>query len=211
MSDHKYVPVIGLVGGIGSGKSSLARWLSHRRNVVIIDGDQVGHEVLNIPQVKDQIRHRFQNSVFDKQGAVNRAALGREVFGKSPQQRQARADLEKIVHPKIRDDFQEHIRQAKASKDVEAVILDAAVLLEAGWDDLCDLVVFVDAPDQYRRVRVSQDRGWNEEELHSRESSQFKLEEKRRAATHLVDNSRTLEKAGADFEHIVAQLVNDPP
>ena len=81
MSPRRFVPVIGLVGGVGSGKSALAHLLSAKRNIVIIDGDEIGHLVLNDRCVKDQIRLRFGATVFDTQGEVNRTALGHEVFG----------------------------------------------------------------------------------------------------------------------------------
>lgn len=208
MLDCRTVPVIGLVGGIGSGKSSLACWLAARRNVLVADGDEAGHRALEESSVKQQIRQRFGDTVFDEKGEVSRAALGRLVFGSTVEARRARSDLEGIVHPRIRETFRGLIREARASGDVEAVILDAAVLLEAKWDELCDAVVFVDAPYSQRLQRVAENRGWDERELALRESSQLPLDVKRTAADATIKNSDTVDRAGAHLEHIFERIIN---
>jgi dephospho-CoA kinase len=211
VSDPQFVPVIGIVGGVGSGKSALARRLAASGDgpggkFVVIDGDEVGHHVLREPQVKEEIRNRFGDSVFDERGEVIRSALGRRVFGPAAAHREARTELEKIVHPRIGTAFAEQIAAARASGDVTAVLLDAAVLLEAGWKDQCDAVVFVDAPDRHRLERVAAGRGWNEEELRKRESSQLPLEAKRHAADYVVENSGSLDEAAARLERVVSQI-----
>ena len=209
MLGHKFVPVVALIGGVGSGKSSVARWVSGKRDVVILDGDQVGHQVLKLPSVQEQIHQRFRDSVFDEQGRVNRAALAREVFGSSDRHRKARTELHAIVHPRIRETLQKQIEEAKASRGVDAVILDAAVLLEANWQDLCDRIVFLDAPYQLRLERVAESRGWDEEKLQARESSQLSLEAKRRAADYVIENSGPVSRAGTKLEQILSQVANE--
>lgn len=203
MSDRKIVPVIGLVGGIGSGKSSVAAWLAARRNVAVLDGDEAGHRVLARPDVKQQLRKQFGDSIFDEQGAVNRGALAKMVFGPTPEQRQARTRLERIVHPAIRELLSERINEFRNSHHVEAVLLDAAVLFEAGWNDLCDAVVFIDAPDSDRLKRVVQSRGWTEKALGDREASQLSLDVKRSKSTETVENRGDVSNAGGRLEQIL--------
>lgn len=82
-----------------------------------------------------------------------------------------------------------------APPDTEVVMLDAAVMLEAGWNDLCQAIVFIDVPFADRLARVQQQRGWTEDELRRRESSQLSLEEKRHRATVVIDNSQSLDAA----------------
>jgi dephospho-CoA kinase len=206
VTDHAPVPVLGLIGGVGSGKSAVARWLQGRRNVVLLDGDGIGHRVLNETAVQEKIRQRFGNAVFQEDGTVARSVLGRLVFGTSPEARRAREDLERIVHPRIREEFERHIAQARATPGVEAVILDAAVLLEAGWNELCDTIVFVDVPDEERLRRVAENRGWSREEFTRRESSQFPLTVKRRAAHAVIDNSGRVSDAGKQLERILQEV-----
>ena len=207
VSERHFVPVIGLIGGIGSGKSALARWLSARRQVMVIDADKIGHEALKTPQVKKQLKHRFGDSVFDSSGTeIDRAALGQLVFGSDEPQTSARTDLQSIVHPKIRETIEKQIREGKSSSKLEAVLLDAAVMLEVGWNDLCDVVVFVDTAFPERLKRVLETRGWNQQRLETTEASQISLESKRNASDAMVDNSGSLQQAGAQLEHILNQL-----
>ena len=209
MSVHTFVPVIGIIGGVGSGKSSIAQWLSDKHRIITVDGDQAGHEVLTFPSVKSQIKSRFSQSVFDDQGRVIRRALAGEIFGTNPHQHQARIDLERIVHSKIRGILETKVIEVKeSSTTAEAVILDAAVLFEARWHDLCDAVVFVDTPYQQRLERIAESRGWSEDELAIRESSQMSLKEKRDRADFVVDNSGTLPNSGFQFEQILLQIKN---
>lgn len=91
----------------------------------------------------------------------------------------------------------------------EAVLLDAAVLFEAGWDELCDAVVFVEVPEAIRLERVSRTRGWNAEELEKREASQLSLAEKKKRADSIVDNSGSITEAGTRLEGFVRQLQQD--
>jgi dephospho-CoA kinase len=202
-------PVIGLVGGVGSGKSALARSLDARDDVVVINGDKVGHQVLTIPSVIQDIRHKFGESVLTPQGDIDRTVLGRLVFGADSVRKEARESLQAIVHPKIRDRFRELIDLARASTTTRIVILDAAVLLESGWQSLCDFVVFIDVPVEQRLSRI-ETRGWNSKELNSREASQWPIEKKRDTANFIVDNSGDLADAGQALEQIIDNLPLDP-
>lgn len=212
------VPVIGLVGGVGSGKSSVARAAADVRSsshslpslvsrsvLVIVSGDVAGHEVLRQADVCRQIRDRFGDSVFDDRGEVNRSALGRLVFGSANQQ--ALRSLEAIVHPMIRRQLEQEIEDARNRPEVKAILLDAAILLESGWRDVCDAVVFVDTPEQERLKRVSEGRGWSAEQFHRREASQWPLERKRAAADGVVRNDGDLEVAGRELLQWIDRLV----
>jgi len=201
-----FVPVIGLVGGVGCGKSALADWLGARQGFIVIDGDIAGHQTLRDQSIREQIRNRFGDSVFNSAGDIHRSALGAVVFGPSAEKRTARADLERLVHPEIRKRLVEQIARARASRGVAAIILDAAVLFEAGWDDLCDAVVFIDVPESVRLQWVQETRGWEQADLRLRESSQQSLELKRNQADYIVSNTGTLADAGSQIEQIVVDL-----
>jgi dephospho-CoA kinase len=204
-----FLPVIGFIGGVGSGKSAVARWIGDHKNVVIIDGDSIGHKVLKASETKEDIRSRFSDSVFNEQGDVDRIVMGRLVFGSSAEHRQARTDLEQIVHPKIRKEIFNRIQGARSSGNYEAIILDAAVLLEAGWNDMCDVVVFVETSEESRLKRVAHSRGWNANKLKTRESSQLSLDEKRKAADEIIDNTGTLQESGAQLEIIIERTIHE--
>lgn len=187
MRSHNSIPVIGVIGGIGSGKSFFAQTLAKRKNLVIVNADAVGHRVLERPEVRERIRERFGDSVVEA-GNINRRALGRMVFGDSPEHMRAKTDLEAIVHPPLAAELHRQILEAQATGQAEAIILDAAILLEAGWRKFCDAVVMIDVPPELRWQRVQTTRGWSHSEFEAREASQLSIAEKRAAADYIVKN-----------------------
>jgi dephospho-CoA kinase len=178
---------------------------SRHSDVLLINGDEVGHEVLKIPSVIDAVRDRFGAEVLGPSGAVERRALGQIVFGPQNEQQRARHDLERIVHPRIRETFEKRIAEAVAAGR-RAVLLDAAVLFEAGWNDLCHAVVFVEVPRPVRLARLQSGRGWKEADVEQREKSQLPVEQKRARADCVVDNTGPLETAGKQLDAILTRV-----
>jgi dephospho-CoA kinase len=199
------VIIIGVIGGIGSGKSAVCRWIADRDpSIRVIDADRDGHRVLEIPAVKDALREAFGNDIFGPEG-VTRSAVAARVFGDSPDQQAARRRLQAIVHPAIANLREEQLA-GLSSSGVRAVLIDAALLLEANWQDRCDAIVFVDVPRNQRLERV-RERGWTDEELARREASQWPLNIKKAAANFVVDNSRTLDNAGTQLYEYIQRLI----
>ena len=210
MSVRPLIPVISLVGGVGSGKSAVSKELSRRRRLLVIDGDQIGHAVLCEPAVIQQVEAVFGPDVLDSTGAVSRTAVAERVFGDSPGQNKARKSLENIVHPRIRSHIQEIIRATRQSDEFELVILDAALLFEAGWDSVCDLVVFVAVPEEIRLQRVIKNRNWTEAEFRKREASQLGLEEKLARSDCSIQNDSDLAGAVDQLERHLDCFLNNP-
>ncbi|MBL8850756.1 MAG: dephospho-CoA kinase [Planctomycetaceae bacterium] len=194
---ERHTPVVGFIGGVGSGKSSLTKWISEKLNAAVISADEAGHRALEQPEVKERIREHFGPGVFDDADTIVRSRLATRVFGSDEPQQAARRQLEQIVHPEIRRDLERQIAVAGQSSDL--ILLDAAVMLESGWRDACDAVVYVDVPLEVRRERVQRTRRWSAEVLASREASQWPLDVKRAAADVSIDNSDSLERAGQQF------------
>jgi dephospho-CoA kinase len=188
MSPQHKIPVIGVIGGIGSGKSFFAQTLAKRKNVVIVDADVVGHCLLLRPEIRQQIQERFGDEVVAADGSIQRRSLAKKVFGDSPEQVRSKADLEAIVHPPLAAELHRKIADAQAAGSADAIILDAAILLEAGWRGFCDALVMVEVSPEIRLQRVQATRGWSEAEFHAREASQLSLEQKRSAADYVVVN-----------------------
>lgn len=200
------VPVLGLVGGVGSGKSFVAASLAARRKVAVIAADPIGHEVLKRPGVKAQVRQHFGDGVFARDGEIDRPRLGALVFGDDPETQSRRQRLEAITHPEITQEVRRQIDEYQSRPDLEAIVIDAALLLEAGWASICDHVVFVESRLTDRQQRVSRNRGWTEAELARREASQWPLERKRHACDAVVHNTgpdqavTELERLLTDFQ-----------
>jgi len=193
--------VLGLVGGVASGKSLVAEQLQ-QLGAGVLDADRAGHEVLEEPAVKQALAARWGQGVFDADGRVNRRALAEIVFAPTPQASQELAALEKITHPRIKIVLQSRMKQM-AAQGTTVVVLDAPVMFKAGWDALCDQIVFVDVPEAVRRQRAAT-RGWSGEEFARREAAQELLSWKRSRADVVIDNSGTV----ADTRQQVAQLWN---
>lgn len=205
---HGPIPVVGLVGGIGAGKSAVAEALA-RRGAFILDADRVGHALLDQRPARDRIVRRFgpeilapapepaeneqavgpQEGVRPTRPAIDRRALGEIVFGDPS----ARRDLEAILHPRMRTTFERAIDRTIRRGGHRAIVLDAAVLFEAHWEDLCDLVLFIDAPTAQRRARVQASRGWSAVEHEAREFAQLPLEVKQKQADVVIVNNSTPE------------------
>ena len=182
-------PIIGLIGAIGAGKSAVAAALA-KRGGVVVDADKLGHEVLELPDVKQQLADRWGSEVLKDDGTVNRRAIGSIVF----QDLTERHALEAIVFPAIRKRAEEAITKLQADDRIRFVVLDAAVMLEAGWHDACDKIVFIDAPRDIRIQRLATRSGWTEAELAMRESAQLPLDVKRARADVVIMNAGSLEE-----------------
>lgn len=211
MPPAKHIPVIGVVGGIGSGKSFFAQTLAKRKNLVIVDGDAVGHALLLRPEIRQRIRDRFGTGVIAADCSINRRALGQLVFGTTPEQAQAKTDLEAIVHPPLAAELQRQITEARAVGHADAIILDAAILLEAGWREFCDAVVMVDAPPELRWQRVHANRGWTLAEFQAREASQMPVADKHAAADFVVRNVGPEDEVAEQCLQVWNQIMDGTP
>jgi dephospho-CoA kinase len=180
-------PVIGLIGGIGAGKSQVAAEFA-RRGAKVINADDLAHEALRQPAIREQIVHRWGRDLLDEKGEIVRGRLGAIVFADDAQRR----ELEALVHPWIKRRLAEEVARAQDEPRVPFIVLDAAIMLEAGWSNVCDRLVFVDAPVEVRRKRVLEQRGWTAKELEARERAQLALTEKAAQADDVLDNSAEL-------------------
>jgi len=193
-------PVIGVTGGIGSGKSTVARILAGDTGLVI-DADKWGHEALRQPEIAARVIAEFGHGVLSDDNSINRKALGALVFH-SPEKRAA---LEAIVHPWIRQRIASELARGRHSGEYRVVVLDAPLLIEGGWKDHVDTIVHVDAPFQQRLERV-RERGWDEEMLKLREKAQIPLTEKRANADYVINNSGGFESLCEQSQAIVKAL-----
>jgi len=194
-------PVLGLVGGIGSGKSEVAAALA-RRGGCLVAGDPLGHAALRQPSVREQVVARWGQAVVDAEGEIDRSKLGALVFADPDE----RAALEAIVHPWISRRLREQLIAAKADPNCRFVVLDAAIMLEAGWRTACDVVVYVDAPRAVRLKRVAAQRGWSEPEVAKREQAQLPLALKAACADTALENSGGPEELERHVDALLSRL-----
>lgn len=193
--------VIGILGGIASGKSTVAS-LFRNHGAVVADADQMGHDVLRDEAAKHEIREKFGSEVFQIDGEVDRRQLAAKVFGGDDLSRKRLAELEKITHPRIKNRLQSLIQ---ATMDTPggppaALIMDAALLVRAGWSDICNNLLFIDSP-QADRLKRALRRGWSESEFNAREAAQETLAEKQVLADYIICNAGDLAQLDQQVEH----------
>ncbi len=193
------VPVIGLVGGVGAGKSTVARLMAEE-GCRVVDADRIAHAVLRRPEIKARIREAFGAGVFGPDGEVDRRRLGEVVFADPA----ARARLEAVVHPPILARLRRAIARARAARP-RAVVLDAPLILEKGLAEWCDFVVYIRAPTTVRRRRLRKARGWSLAEIQRREAAQVSLRTKARKADYTVDNGASLDLTLNQVRDILAR------
>jgi dephospho-CoA kinase len=161
--------VIGLVGRIGAGKSTVAKAFA-ATGAEVIDADEKAHEVLAEPEVIEAIAARFGAGAIDAEGRVRRPVLAEAVFGPSPEHEQALADLERIVHPRVRQRIEARLAALAAEplSGPRLVVLDVPLLVQTGWDLRCDRLVLVECAEPERQRRLVA-RGWPAHQRAARE------------------------------------------
>lgn len=192
--------IIGLLGGIGAGKSSVAQMFA-QLGATIIDADTLTHEALQEADVQSQITALWGSHLLVN-GKIDRQALARIVFanpagntGQPPagQQCQELKKLEDLLHPRVRQKIL-HRLASLANTATPAVILDVPLLWERGLYQQCNILIFVDSPWSVRKDRVEHSRHWSEQDLAARQRLQADLAEKRAAAHYVIDNGKSVDE-----------------
>jgi len=203
LKTKKRKAVIGLIGGMGSGKSLVAATLAER-GARVISGDRLGHEALQQPEIRSQLSQRWRTEILDEKGNIDRRRIAAIVVADSEERRA----LEGLVHPWIERRLAEEVAAAEADPAVVLIVLDAAIMLEAGWNKLCDRLVYVDAPRDVRLRRLAEQRGWSAKEVEAREKVQMPLAEKANRADDFVDNSGTPGQLAQQVDQLLRQWAN---
>lgn len=192
---------IGLTGGIGSGKSSVTHWLKEH-DIAVLDADQTVHQLL--AEDKTTIRRvaqTFGEEILDKQGKIDRKALGAKVFVND----ETRKRLEGILHPLVKGKMFED-QMALAAKGVKLCVWDVPLLFEAGFDMSMNeiWVVWVSPEVQLERVMKRDSSTRAEAEL--RISAQWPLEDKLKLADVIIDNSESWENTMVQLEELLVRI-----
>jgi len=198
--------VVGILGSVASGKSTVAR-LMVERGAALIDADRIAHEVLERPEVKDKLTETLGEGILTPEGTVDRPAVARMVFGHGVAE-ELRKRLDAIVHPPVLAAIQEQVRLARKRRDALAV-LDAPLLMEKGLQKHCDVLVFVDAPDALRQERVRERRGWDADELRRRDAAQMPSSLKRQEADITIQNSGGEKELRETVRMLVSRIKQD--
>ena len=181
--------VLGIVGSIAGGKSTVSAYLESR-GVTWIDADKIAQSLLDDGEVIAALTGHFGGEVESGDGSVDRAKLAKFVFGDDDLTRAGLLYLEGLIHPRVRKEIHCILRNFDSSK-LPIVLLDIPLLFESNWHYSCDSIWCVDAPQKLRIDRI-QNRNWNAQELFNRESNQLDVSTKRRLSNRVIENDSTI-------------------
>jgi len=181
-------PIIGLSGGIGSGKTFVGT-LFAESGCLVINSDALSTEVYQDPLVKQLLREWWGDDVFrpgvGPGSEVDRSAIGRKVFESAVDRKR----LENLLHPRIAHLRESQMEAGASDARIVAFVWDSPLLFETQISEACDATVFVDAPEKVRLARVEAARGWDAAELARRENSQMPLDKKRSISDYVLVNT----------------------
>ena len=191
--------ILGLTGGIGSGKSAASQWFE-QHGIVVVDADVVAREIVEVGQpALLQIQQAFGDWVLQKDGTLNRRALREHIF----QSNDARRILESITHPAIRQSIIEQLQDAQSPY----VILVSPLLFETNQHELTDHTLLIDASIELQIQRAAQRDGQNIEQIHRIIATQMPREQKQQLADDIVLNDGHLEHLYAHLQPLHEQYL----
>ena len=186
--------MVGLAGGVGSGKSTAAAFFSNR-GAHLVDADAIGHKMLDRPAVRASLVRVWGKGIL-RRGRINRPELAQVAF----RTRESVEQLNQVVHPPLLKEIRRQLARIRGW-----AVLDAALLYEFGVDQLCDRVVFMWAPLAVRLERTAS-RGWPAGELKKRERFQESQTIKRKKAHYVVNNGGSKSRTERQLENISVDL-----
>ena len=196
--------VIGILGGICSGKSTVAREFG-RLGCGVVDADAIAHELLEDSDIKKQIKEAFGEGIFDDAGLVKREELAEKAF----EDEQAVAKINGIIHPQVLSRCADLIAEFNRRSDIRAVVLDIPLLAEAGWLKECEKLVFVECETEIRACRAAQKGHFSKKQLKKRENFQIFLDKKKKIADYIVDNNSGLSATAEQVVRIFTIIIGE--
>ncbi len=195
-------PLIGIAGGIGSGKSFVARLFGELGCRVIHADDQVRIAYTD-PGIRQTIRSWWGDGVFQADGNIHRSQIAARIFADPVE----RVRLERLLHPWVEAARRAEVEAGSTDPSIKAFVLDTPLLFETKLNQECDAVVFVDTPDKIRLDRVEKQRGWAAAELAKRENLQWPLDNKRRMSEYTVVNTADADAIRGQVREILSSIL----
>jgi dephospho-CoA kinase len=197
-------PIVGILGGICSGKSTVAAQLG-RLGCAVIDADKIAKELLDEPTIQPEIVKLFGNAILNSENKVDRRKLANIVFS-DPAQLSA---LTSIIHPPVLEKTNTLIEAYMGDDAVEVIVLDVPLLAEVGWEKECDKLIFVDCDLQIRLERAKNRGFGTENELKMRENFQISLDKKAQMSDYRVHNNSDMSELALQVSRVFNCIVND--
>lgn len=183
---------IGITGGVGAGKSEILRYIQENYNAKILLADEVAHELMKPGRdCYDRIIKAFHGEdIFAENGEFDAIKLAQVIFSDD----EKRERMNGIVHPAVKEEILEIYQKEKEKGKFSYLILEAALLIEEGYDKICDRLWYIYTEREVRRRRLKVSRGYSDEKIDSIFNSQLSEEEYRKYAAFVIDNNGTLKE-----------------
>ncbi len=196
--------VVGLTGGVGSGKSTVAE-IVRKRGLPVVDADLLAREVVRPEgEAYGPVLAEFGRGILNRDGSIDRARLASLVFGDA----ERRQRLERLIHPHVVRRMVGEIERAR-ERDDPAIILDVPLLFEAGLEQLCDRIWVVWAREDQRMRRLAARDGMEPDDVRRRMGAQMSLEEKMTRADVIIDNSGSFEETRRRVDHLLDEILDE--
>lgn len=191
---------IGITGGVGAGKSAILDYLAGKPKVKVMLADDIAHELMKTgTECYNKLRELFDSSVFNADGQINNIRMAEAIFNDSS----LRDKLNAIVHPAVKEYVIKQYRIEKESGCLEWLILEAALLIEEHYDEICDELWYIYTSEENRRLRLKESRGYSDEKIDNIFASQLSEAEYRSACQKCIDNNGTVEHTYMQIEEII--------
>ncbi|MBO5199279.1 MAG: dephospho-CoA kinase [Lachnospiraceae bacterium] len=193
--------VIGITGGIGSGKSLVVKLLTEHFAVAAIDTDTLAKELMKKGRASyNRVVEHFGTELLQADGEIDRERLSKLVFADQAKL----ALLNSLTHPAVHEEVLSLIRKYRESGRYQAVLVETALLIEAGYQSFCDEIWYVHAKEEVRRARLKESRGYSDEKIDSIFAKQKSEEEFYRYATWIIENNAGEEEVLRELKQVMS-------
>lgn len=189
---------IGITGGVGAGKSAILDYLKNKPDTKVMLADEIAHELM-VPgtQCYDRLKAEFgTEDIYQKDGYFDRIKLAQVIFSDD----EKRKKLNGIVHPAVRKYVIGQAAYERKEGKIKLLVLEAALLIEEHYDEICDELWYIYTSEENRRIRLKKQRNYSDEKINEIFNSQLTDEKFRKACRVVIDNNGTIEAAEAQIE-----------
>lgn len=192
--------VIGLTGGIGAGKSTIGALMEEKFSVRLLMSDHIGHLAMSKGEngYHDIIK-AFGREILTGQEEIDRQKLSSIVFGNQKKLEQ----LNGIIHPWVRNYVEKEIEKERNAERYKYFVLESAILLESGFDNICDEVWYVDADEEIRRKRLKESRNYSDKKINDIFESQRKVRNFKDRIHQIIENNDDMESVCSQLEKLL--------
>ena len=203
-------PIIGILGGIGSGKSTVAAEFA-KLGCAVVDADKIAHELLDEDDVREKMVGLFGQGILDSAGKIDHKKLAAIVFADA----EKLSSLNQIIHPLVLERVEQLIKQyqtqvpAVREPPVQAIVLDIPLLAEVGWEKWCDKLVFIECKQHLRVERAKKMGIFDENQIKIRENFQISLDNKATVSDNTIDNNSDFSALAGQVADIFSNIIDN--